>query len=183
MTGKRMFVTYKEAKKRGFFDEYPMLPDDVDCQMHLSRNNKPQPFYLICEKDTVLAQMSGEASVEFKESSVLTFKMELGDYIYVPAGTPHRITPVTESIQYRYKAPQAGLEGVSWFCSGCGNEVTRVEWDTKEEISQQQYLDATTQFNQDESMRTCSSCGEVHAPVDIDGNQWTEIAAELSESA
>jgi 3-hydroxyanthranilate 3,4-dioxygenase len=93
MKRKARFDTFKEAPSRGNYDEFPMLELGIDPQVHLSRNTVPQPFFLICEQDTVLAQLSGEARVEFRNSSVNFFRMVLGDYVYVPAGTPHRILP------------------------------------------------------------------------------------------
>ena len=45
-----------------------------------------------------------------------------------------RYVPTTESLQTRYKADPAGLEGVAWFCDGCGTEIAREEWDTSERL-------------------------------------------------
>ena len=44
---------FDEAAKRGPYDEFPMFPPGIDPQIHVSRNNRPQPFHLICEHDTV----------------------------------------------------------------------------------------------------------------------------------
>jgi ribosomal protein L16 Arg81 hydroxylase len=72
-------------------------------------------FYLICEKDSLLTQMAGTGRLLMKYSSVLWESMQPGDFVYIPAGTPHRYVPTTESLQTRYKAEPAGLEGVAWF--------------------------------------------------------------------
>ena len=58
---KKTFQTLREAAKLGAYAEKPMLPDDKQVQVHLSRNDRPQPFYLICGKDSLLALMSGAA--------------------------------------------------------------------------------------------------------------------------
>ena len=102
--------------------------------MFMSRNSVAQPFHLICGKDTVVVQMSGTADMLLKDSSVNRFHLTVGDHVYVPAGTPHRIVPSEESIQIRYKPRSAGLEGVAWFCPGCDRELHRVEWDTAETV-------------------------------------------------
>lgn len=183
MARKRQFQTFKEAKKRGFFDEYPMVPAGVDPQIHMSRSQGRQPFFLICEKDTVIAQLSGEARVELKDSPVLYDDLQMGDFLYIPAGTPARITATTESIHYRYKADNAGLEGLAWYCESCGSEVLREVWDTAEEVPQAAYLRITGAFNASREMRTCGGCGEVHATVDTSGNNWEKIAAELAEGS
>lgn len=183
MTQRRGFKTFVEAKKAGPYDEYPMFPPGTDPQICLSRNDKAQPFYLVCEQDTVLVQMSGEGRVLFKEAPARFHKVEPGDFVYVPGGTPHRIVPESESVQYRFKAEHAGLEGVAWYCEACGEEIRRDEWDTEKELSQEAYLRLCEQFNASEKHRSCPSCGAVHPVVDIGGNRWAEIARELRELA
>ncbi len=152
MDRRRMLHAFKAAQEIGNYEEVPVLPTKVDPQMFMSRNSVAQPFHLICGKDTVVVQMSGTADVHFKDSSVNRFHMTVGDHVYVPAGTPHRIVPADESVQIRYKARSAGLEGVAWFCPGCDRELHRVEWDTAETVSQQAYLDACLAFNDDEQL-------------------------------
>src|SRR6185312_11278829 len=95
----------------------------IDPQLHLSRNRVKQPFFLICEQDTMLAQMSGEARVEFRAGPVRYFDMTVGDFVYVPAGTPHRIVPKTESVHLRYKAEKPGLEAVAWYSEATGRHL------------------------------------------------------------
>src|SRR5437868_1496435 len=97
MERKRMFQVFKEARKAGPYDEFPVLLEEIDPQVYLSRNDRPQPFFLICEHDSVLVQMSGEGMVELKDAPVLYYTTEPGDFVYVPAGTPHRVVPRTES--------------------------------------------------------------------------------------
>ena len=70
MARKPRFAAFDEAARRGPYDEYPMLPAGVDPQICLSRNDRPQPFFLICEHDTVLVNMSGVGRVEFPEGPV-----------------------------------------------------------------------------------------------------------------
>ena len=178
MSRKRMLSTFREAQKRGPYDEYPVLPADVDPQLHLGKNDHQQPFFLICEKDTVIAQFTGEGMVEFRGSSVNFFSLEPGDNVYVPGGTPHRFSPKTESIQYRYKAAQPGLEGVAWYCEECASELVRVIWDTKAELPQEGYLRACEQFNGNQDQRTCP-CGAVHPEIDLTPYNWHAVAAEL----
>ena len=93
MARKKTFQIFREVKTSGPYDERPMLPDTIDVQVHLSRNERAQPFFLICEKDTLIAQVAGDGHVEFKETSVARFTLAPGDYVYVPAGAPHRLYP------------------------------------------------------------------------------------------
>ena len=180
MSRKRMLHTFKEAAGRGPYDEYPVLPPEVDPQLHLSRNDRPQPFFLICEKDCVLIQMSGKGKVEFRDSSVLWTSMVPGDFVYVPARTPHRILPEEPSVQHRYKARVAGFEAVCWYCPDCGKRIAIDKWDTAVELPQEAYLRAVRAFNDDAARRRCV-CGTVHPAIDLAPYRWEEIARELKE--
>jgi 3-hydroxyanthranilate 3,4-dioxygenase len=181
MERKRMLNAFKEARAAGPYDEWAVLPASVDTQVHLSRNDRPQPFYLICDHDTVLAQLSGEALVEFREASVLAHRLEPGDHVYVPAGTPHRITPRTESVQLRYKGRTPILEGVAWYCERCGAEVWREEWELGEEAPREGYRRACTAFNANPERRVCPTCGAAHRPVDLTGLPWAETTTPRAD--
>lgn len=179
MPRKKTFQTFREAKKLGPYDERPMLPDEIDIQLHLSRNDRAQPFFLICEKDTVIAQMSGDGRVEFKGTAVNSFPLEPGDFIYVPAGTPHRLVPSSESVHFRYKPRRAGLEGVAWYCAKCGTELHREIWDTASTSSQAACFDACQRFSADDRVRTCGACHALHPPIDLSPFNWQAVAAEI----
>ncbi len=183
MARQLVFFAYDEAKNAGPYDERPMLPSNVDLQIHMSRNDRRQPFFLICQHDCVLVTMSGTGEVEYKDAPVLRQAYELGDFIYVPAGTPHRIAPETESLHLRYKLPESDREGVAWYCDGCGRELHRVVWDLKESPAQEGYLRACTSFSADAALRTCKGCGAVHPPVDLAGYRWEEVAEEQRSGA
>lgn len=181
MPRKHMLDTFEAAAAAGPYDEYPVLIAGVDPQLHLSRNDRPQPFHLTCEKDTILVQMSGAARVEMANGAVRYFDLVPGDYAYVPAGTAHRIVPGEPSIMYRYKAEVAGLEAASFHCEDCGQTLLEETWDTAEELPQAAYLRIVESFNTDEALRTCN-CGTVHPVVDLAGYRWKEIAGELTET-
>jgi hypothetical protein len=179
MDRKRMLNTFKAAAEVGAYDEFPVLVPGVDPQVYLSRNDRPQPFYLICEKDSLLVQITGTGRLYMKYGPVLWEAMQPGDFVYIPAGTPHRYVPLSESVQTRYKVEPAGLEGVAWFCDGCGTEITREEWDTSERLLQHAYLEACRAFNASLQRRTCAKCGQVHPEIDLSGIRWQEIADQL----
>ncbi|MBV9119936.1 MAG: hypothetical protein JOZ39_04450, partial [Chloroflexi bacterium] len=179
MPRKRALNLYHAAHEAGPYDERPMLPEKFDLQLHLSRNVRPQPFFLICDHDTVLVQMSGEAAVEFRESSVRSHALEPGTFVYVPAGTPHRVMPQGDSVQVRYKAQEPTLEGVAWYCPQCGAEVWRTEWELATELPQEGYARACREFNEDRELRVCPGCGAEHPLLDLDGIRWEEIARDL----
>jgi hypothetical protein len=170
------FSTFAEAAGAGPYDERSMLPDSIDLQMLLSRNDRPQPFFLVCQHDSVLVVMTGEGRVQFKDAPVLWHSYVPGDFLYVPAGTPHRILPATESIQYRYKLPESELEAVAWYCEGCGTALHRDTWELAAETPQAAYLRACTEFNADASRRRCTACGAVHPAIDLAPYRWAELA-------
>ena len=179
MARKTSVDTFELAASRGAYDEYPIFPPGKDPQLCLSRNDREQPFFLLCEKDTLIAQMSGEGRVDFKGTAVNSFPLEPGDFIYVPAGTPHRLVPSSESVNFRYKPSRPGLEGVAWYCAKCGTELHREIWDTASTSSQAACFDACRRFSADNRMRTCGVCRELHPPIDLSPFNWQAVAAEI----
>ena len=178
-----MVFTFAEAATSGPYDERPMLPDSLDLQIHLSKNAVPQPFYLICQHDTVLFALSGSGRVEYKDAAVLRHSYGVGDHLYVPAGVPHRIVPASETIQYRYKLPESELEGVAWYCEVCGNELHREVWELKDELAQEAYLRIARAFSADAKRRACGKCGAVHPTLDLSPFRWEDVARSLKEEA
>ena len=179
---KNAFNLYREAESMASFDEFPMLRPEVDPQIHLSRNEVSQPFHLLCEKDTVIAQLSGRSRLEFTNGPVRYFDLEPGDFAYVPGGAIHRLTTVSSGTMLRYKARQPGTEKVLWFCDNCGKEVAHHEWNATEIPVQRGYLTACNAYNTDQNRRRCSACGTVHAPLDLSPFRWDAIIEKLAET-
>lgn len=175
MPRKKTFQVVREAAKVGAYADLPMLPDDIQVQVHLSRNDRPQPFHLICGKDSLLALVSGAGAVEFKGIHAARFPLKPGDFVYIPAGTPHRVVTSEESTVLRYKAQPAGLEGVAWFCPGCGGELYREVWDNAADSAHAKYREIGLRFAGDAALRTCTSCGAVHDAPDIAAFHWDEV--------
>jgi 3-hydroxyanthranilate 3,4-dioxygenase len=179
MPRKKTFQVLREAKKLGAYAEMPMLPEDIQVQLHLSRNDRPQPFHSIFGDDTLLLLMSGGAEVEFRAGAVERFALKPGDCVYVPAGTPHRIVPGEESVVLRYVRQPPGLEAMAWFCEACGGELHRETWDAAAMLSQDMYPVAAARFAADAAARTCKSCGAVHPAPDLAPFRWAETAEEI----
>ena len=178
-----MAFTYELAAKCGPYDEAPVLPDNLDIQLTLSRNDRVQPFHLICEHDTVIVAMSGSGRIEFKESSVLHENYALGDVVYVPAGVPHRIIPSEESIHHRFKLPESKVEGLAWYCEICGQEVHRDVWSLVESTPQEGYFRACRAFNGDAELRRCNACSAEHTKLELEGYRWEEVVEEQRKAA
>jgi hypothetical protein len=163
----------------GEYEDAAVLPEETDPQLYLSRNRQPQPFHLICSADNVLSQLSGEVNVHLRDSSVRWFRMSVGDHVYIPAGTPHRIVPVAEGVMLRYQPLDAGRQGVAWYCDGCDSEVQRYEWEHSADTpAVSVYAAACARFSASAEARTCGKCGAVAAPVDLAAFGW--VAASLS---
>lgn len=179
---KKTFVAFREASNVGPYDERPMLPEDIHLQVCLSRNTHRQPFFLICEKDTLLAVFSGTGRVEFELSSVKHFAFEPGDHVFVPAGAPTRIDPTSESLVMRYKAREAGLEAIAWYCESCHAELYRHVFDTAKVFPQEGYISGCEAFNADPALHRCDACERVHPSIDLAPYRWAELAQQLRES-
>jgi hypothetical protein len=174
----RPTMTWAAAPAAGNYGEMPVLGSEIDPQLHLSRNDRPQPFHLICQKDTVVVQMSGKGRLEFADGPTRWYSMDVGDFVYVPGGAATRYVPETPTVQYRYRAREAGAEAVAWYCDTCGSEIARRAFDTATTLPQEGYIAACDWFNADAKNRTCT-CGTVHAPADTAGTRWKDIAAEV----
>ncbi|WCP16018.1 hypothetical protein sphantq_04510 (plasmid) [Sphingobium sp. AntQ-1] len=158
-------------------EEVPILLENIDPQVHVSLLDRDQPYYLVCEKDTVIVLLSGSAKVNFRDSSVNWFDMRPSDHVYVPAWTPHRIMLGEAGLYYRYKAREAGVEGLLWYCDSCGSPVHQQVWRTGSELPSSAYATAIEAFNADEDGRRCKSCDIVLPPVDLADLRWAESAA------
>ncbi len=184
MTGMQNFLTFREAGRLGSYAEYPMLPGSFDPQHHLSNNDVEQPFYLICEKDSVLAQMSGSGRLFFKHSNMKYQDLKTGDWIYIPAGTPTRFVPDAPSVQYRMRARRPGLEAVAFYADDAeGKELFRHTWDADEAISQEEYLKACERFNGSEELRTDPDTGKTLDPIDLSNFAWSDVAEKIKAGA
>jgi hypothetical protein len=162
----------------GAHDDLPLIPDKVDFQIFASCHEVAQPFFFAGEKDMLLCFIAGRGRVEFRDTSVLHVDVEPGDYVQIPARTPHRVVPAGELLQVRYKAREPGLEAISFNCESCGTELDRHEYDADTEIPQEHWQRACEQFNA--SAAVCDRCGSPAAPVDLGQFRWAELADALA---
>ncbi|MGW1784831.1 hypothetical protein ACWCQQ_37825 [Streptomyces sp. NPDC002143] len=174
MTRRRRMINALDATHEfGEYEDAAVMPEDTDPQVYVSHNRSPQPFHLLCEKDSVISVLSGAAYVNLRDSSVLRFKMDVADHVYIPAGTPHQIVPIEEGVVLRHMARDAGRFGAAWYCSACDAEVHRYEWQhDKDDVLGQQYAAACARFTADDSARTCPKCATVHPGVDLAVYNW-----------
>ncbi len=179
---KNKFNFLKEAERLESFDEFPMLRPEIDPQLHVSRNSVDQPFYLRCAKDSVIAQPTGYSRIEFVEGPTRYFDTEPGDFVYVPAGTAHRILTTREGIILRYKARDFGEETVLWYCPQCQTELYRHEIVEGQSV-QAGYAAACSAFNANADARSCKACGDVRPPIDMTPFRWDAVAGALLAEA
>jgi mannose-6-phosphate isomerase-like protein (cupin superfamily) len=174
MNRRRMLHVFKT--EFGEYEDAAVLPAETDPQIYLSRNTLPQPFHLICSKDNVLSQLSGAAHVFLRNSSVNRFRMDVGDHVYIPAGTPHRIVPLAPGVTLRYQPLDAGLQGAAWYCAGCDAELRRYEWEHDNDTPAVEcYTAACQRFSDDVLARTCDTCGTVAAGLDLAPFGWSLV--------
>lgn len=179
MSRRRMLSAFKTGATVGNYADLAVLPTDVDPQLVLSRNSVDQPFHQIFAKDTVIVQMSGSSRISIRNSNVNHFVAQVGDNVYIPAGTPHRIEPIEEGVMLRYIALEAGLVAAAWFCRTCDEELHRLEWDYDNDADAAPiYATACSRFSADLDARTCENCGTVAGPIDLDILGWSELVTE-----
>ncbi|MDL4821803.1 cupin domain-containing protein [Actinomadura opuntiae] len=176
MERRRMLHVFKAAGEVGQYEDAPLLPEHVDPQIYLSRNSVAQPFFLVCEKDSVIAQMSGRAQVDLLDTSVNLFDMDPGDMVYIPARTPHRIRPADESVQLRYKARHSVLEGAVWTCAACGHVLARREWELPDPPSRA-YAEVLDWFNASVAGEPCPECGAEVPSIEPAAFSWAATPA------
>lgn len=176
---KRFLNVYPAAQDAQSYDERPLLLEHIDPQICLSRNSVAQPFFLICDKDTVLTALSGNARVEFRDCSVLQHRLGAGDWVYVPAGTPHRIVPTEPALHVRYKARISDLEGVAWYCEQCGTERHRTEWNATAVLPQEGYSRACRDYEAAIEGTPCAKCGTAAPRLDLRDIRWEALATAL----
>lgn len=173
MARRRMLQAFEAAKTVGNYADMPVMPADVDPQITLSRNSERQPFYLAFEEDTIVALMSGGATVRLRETNVNSWPLIPGDHVYVPAGTPHRVEPNGESVLIRYIGNDPAYRAAIFACERCGNELDRLEWEQNLEVEATLiYAEVARRFNEDTERRTCASCGTVADEVPLDRLGW-----------
>jgi 3-hydroxyanthranilate 3,4-dioxygenase len=175
MDRRRVIPAFKTAASIGNYEDAALIPEDVDPQVELSRNSVPQPFYVLINEDTVLAQMSGQSRVHMKYSPVNSFKTHTGDHVYVPAGTPHRIEPLKEGVFVRYTSNEPVRRGVAFFCDGCGEEMYRLEWLHDGSVTPVDvYVAAVKRYNDEDTARLCSGCGTSAERISLDELGWND---------
>ena len=178
MARRRMLQAFQAAKDLGNYADVPVMPIDVDPQIILSRNSEPQPFYLAFEEDTVMAVMSGTATVRLRESNVNSWSLVPGDHVYVPAGTPHRIEPLEESVMLRYVGNEPAYRAAVFACENCGEELQRLEWQQDLEADAVAiYSSVVNRFNDDLPTRTCSVCATIADEISLERLGWPDTLA------
>lgn len=176
MPRKRTFQTAREARTLGAYAELPMLPEDSQIQVRLSHNSGQQPFFSLFSQDTLIFLLSGAGAIEFSDVAVRRFDLTLGDCVYVPAGTSHRLEHAQPSIVLRYVPQPDCAEGVAWRCPRCDIELFRRTWHLAGTLPQHGYLAACQAFNAQDSRRRCLRCQEILPPIDASTWSWGDIA-------
>jgi len=163
----------------GAFDEWPLLPEPVDPQVALSRAPVPMPFHLAIDHDTLLVQIKGEATVAFADGPVREMEVAPGDYVYLPAGLPHRVIPRSSSLQLRFSGREAHAERASFRCEGCSAELGSTAWSSASTLRQEGFGGALDAFAEDGAGGPCPGCGTVAPAVGAAAFRWDEVAREL----
>ena len=154
LTRKKLVQVFDATKECGPYDEMPVLVDGRDPQVHVSRNDRPQPFFLIARPTRCSRRFRARrrSTSSTRRCVITVWSREIS---CTCPRAPRRIRPDEPSIHVRYKAEHAGLEAVAWFCPSCGAEVHREEFDAEEELPQDGYWHTCHAFNADVDRRRC----------------------------
>jgi hypothetical protein len=163
----------------GSHDDLPIMLAGTDPMSCVSRNRVPQPFFLVSEHDQVLLLFAGSTRVELRDSEMGHALLKPGESLYIPAGQPSRIVPLSESIQLKWRAEPGGWEAAVWYCPRCDAAVYVKEFNTAQQLPQECYWEACNEFNSDAAIRTCGKCSTVLDPADLGDIRWPDVAREI----
>lgn len=173
MVRRRMLQAFDAAKVIGNYADVPVMPVDVDPQITLARNTERQPFYIAFQEDTVIALMSGRATVRLRDTNVNFWPMIPGDHVYLPAGTPHRFEPSEESVVIRYIGNDPAYRAAVFACETCSAELDRLEWKQDLDVDAIAiYTEVARRFNADLEHRACANCGTVAEEISVERLGW-----------
>lgn len=84
-----------------------------------------------------------------------------GDVFLLPANIPHspQRPANTIGLVIEHKRPEGALDGLRWYCEGCGEVLAERFFPLTDIVGQ--LKEAIEQFMQDEQARTCEHCGAV----------------------
>jgi 3-hydroxyanthranilate 3,4-dioxygenase len=174
---KTLNVFRETARLWGSYDDFPVAPAGVDPSPHLSRNQVPQPFYLVTARDEVLVTMAGTGEVRFRDQGCTVLAVGPGDVAYLPARIPARIVPHGELVQVRLKGNPPFTEAAAWYCDNCGALMHRVEFTS--DVPQGAYWEAVAGYNSQAGQRTCPACGHEHDQAELGDIVWNAVADAL----
>jgi hypothetical protein len=168
---------YGLADRVHSYDEWPLVPEEVDPQVSISHNDVRQPFFLILDHDTCVAQLKGTARIEFSEGPIRQLPLEPADWVYVPAGIGHRIKPYTPSLQLRFSAREAHIERAVFKCDCCQSDLSSTTWNSGSTLRQEGFLAAALRAERF-VQHPCPHCG-ASVTRDESSYRWREVAELL----
>jgi 3-hydroxyanthranilate 3,4-dioxygenase len=134
---------------------------DSDFIFMIVRGPNARNDFHVDPHDEIFFQLRGEVRVDIIAADGVRHQRRVGegDVMLVPGGTPHAPMRPANSWGLVVERPRADglLDELRWYCDCCGTEVHRVTFalaDIETSISS-----ALAAFNEDETLRTCGSCG------------------------
>lgn len=160
-------------------DEWPITPAGVEPQVEISRAQVREPFFHVFDHDTVIAILAGRGEVELRGRRPWWELLEPGDFVYVPAGVPARLSPVEPLSVLRFTADERHLQACAWFCDDCGTELARFTWDASSAVAQEGFGAAMQHYANELAGQPCARCGALAEPADVSPFRWAELAEQL----
>lgn len=117
--------------------------------------NETEEFFYQLEGNMVLKTMQDGKPVDVP--------IHAGEIYLLPGRVPHSPRREAGSVGIVIERVRSAemRDGLLWFCPACGEKLYEEYFDMKDIANQMQPIFA--KFYGDEGLRTCKSCGEVHA--------------------
>lgn len=108
-------------------------------------------------------QLKGDMILRIWDNGPKDIPIKEGEIFLLPPHVPHspqRPNPGSIGLVIERQRPQGMVDAVQWYCPNCGTLVHRAELQLASIVKD--LPPAFDQFNSDERLRTCKSCGTVH---------------------
>ncbi len=139
-----------------------MFEDSSTIVMMVGGPNRRRDFH-ISPAEEIFFQIKGSCYVEIinDEQKRQVVEVKEGEMFLLPGNVPHSPHRVADTygIVIEERRDPGATEHLVWFCDKCDNEMHRITLELTN--IEKQLKTGIENFNKDEELRTCHSCGHV----------------------
>ena len=115
------------------------------------------------QSEELFYQLEGSIQVKVQlDGKAVTYDIHEGELFLLPAGVPHSPIRGENTVGLVIERVRKGTDledGLYWFCENCNNELHHYRFPL--ENIEKDFIPRFKEFYQNETLRTCSSCGTV----------------------